>query len=258
MKMKKLTLFSLAALAVSLLVSCGKDDDTDMKCSVAVVDAEIATVGFSATLDQSEIVDGARFDIMSSTVGDPADPSNKQDVDIWKRSSANDESKVDALRAGHNWYDGFYSKDLTPGSTYYIRIKFTTTVGGKTIERVGPMSKFYMPNPGDPYVGSSSLTDITSSSAKVHAVWMSNGQSIASVGYLISDDEKDIEENKGTLVTLDSPEVYDFEFTGLDPQKSYYTKLWCQTKMPENPTKYHVAQRFYSNKVTFVTTAEAK
>lgn len=250
--MKRLTLFCLSALAALSLASCGKEDETDMRCTVAVVDAQVATVGFSATLDASEIDDGARFEILSSTMGDPANPVNMPDIGLWIASTAEENSRVDVPKAGRNWYNGFYSKNLEPGAKYYVRIRFKSN----SVEKLGPLSQFQMPNPGEPYVGSSSLTDITASSAKVHAVWMPNGQKISSVGYLISADEKEINENKGTVVTLDSPLTYDFQFTGLEPGKMYYTKLWCQTTMPDIPSKYHVSTRFYSNKVTFTTAKE--
>ncbi len=254
--MKKLTLFCLSALAAFSLASCGKEDDTDMRCTVAVVDAQVATVGFTATLDASEIGDGARFEILSSTIGDPGNPANMPDVGLWTASTAEENSRVDIPKSGRNWYNGFYSKNLVPGAKYYVRIRFVSNAGGQSVERLGPLSQFQMPDPGEPYIGASGLSDITSTSVKVHAIWMPNGQKISSIGYLISTDEKEINENKGTTVTLDSPLTYDFQYTDLEPGKMYYTKLWCQTTLPDNPTKYHVSLRFYSNKVYFTTAKE--
>lgn len=243
--MKKLLPFVLSLLACAF-VSCEKDyDGRDLTPNITVIDAEVALVEYYVTLSEADLSGSPEVLLFCSTKGDPKNPSNTLAEPYWTFATMEQGNTSNVLSSGRHYY-GYWSQNLVPGTKYYVRVRLKA--GGE--EHWGSLGTFQMPLPGEPYVRSSDL-QVESTYAVATATWGANGQTIASTGYIISDNQEEIDKNEGTVGNVSMDGKYHFD--DLTPGKTYYTKLWCQTKMPEHPTQYHKAAKTYSSVVSFTT-----
>lgn len=244
--MKKLIPIVMSLLAAAF-VSCEKEkNNNDLKPNVIVVDATTVLVEYYATLSASDIAGGAKIEMFSSTKGDPKDLAGDFAPNDWSLSVMEQDTDLHGLNPGRHYY-GFWSQTLEPGQKYYFRVKLTA--GGE--ETWGALAVSEMMNPGAPYVRSSDLK-VESTSAVATATWGANGQTIVTTGYLIAEKQEDLNDpSKCTSGNVSDDGKYHFD--GLTPGKTYYTKLWCQTALPANPTKYHISGKTYSAMVYFKT-----